>query len=35
MRPGYPAQPDDVQIGVDETWGLLIGPGGALPGQMY
>lgn len=33
--PGGPAQRDDVEIGADETWGLLIGPGGALPLQMY
>jgi hypothetical protein len=29
------AQHDDVQIGADETWGLLIGPGGAMQMQMY
>ena len=33
--PGGPAQREDVEIGADETWGLLIGPGGALPMQMY
>jgi hypothetical protein len=33
--PDGPAQRDDVEIGADETWGLLIGPGGALPLQMY
>ena len=33
--PGGPAQRDSVEIGADETWGLLIGPGGALPLQMY
>ena len=33
--PGGPSQRDDVEIGADETWGLLIGPGGALPLQMY
>jgi len=33
--PGGPAQRDNVEIGADETWGLLIGPGGALPLQMY
>jgi hypothetical protein len=24
-----------VEIGADETWGLLIGSGGAMPLQMY
>jgi hypothetical protein len=33
--PDGPAQRDSVEIGADETWGLLIGPGGALPLQMY
>jgi hypothetical protein len=33
--PGGPSQRDNVEIGADETWGLLIGPGGALPLQMY
>ena len=30
-----PGQNDNVEVGADETWGLLIGPGGALPMQMY
>jgi hypothetical protein len=33
--PGGPSQRDNVEIGADETWGLLIGPGGALPLRMY
>lgn len=33
--PGSPAQHDDLEIGADETWGLLIGPGGALPMHLY
>ncbi len=33
--PGKPAQNDEMEIGADETWGLLIGPGGALPLHMY
>jgi hypothetical protein len=33
--PGGPARREDVEIGADETWGLLIGPGGVLPMQMY
>jgi hypothetical protein len=33
--PGAPGAHDTVDIGADETWGLLIGPGGALPIQMY
>jgi len=30
-----PAQSEDVTVGADETWGLLFGPGGALPLQVY
>jgi len=33
--PGKPAGTDTVEIGADETWGLLIGPGGVLPLQAY
>jgi hypothetical protein len=33
--PAGPAQRQAVEIGADETWGLLIGPGGALPLQVY
>ena len=30
------AQPDDpIEVGADEIWGLMIGPGGLLPVQMY
>ena len=32
---GKPAQDDEVVVGADETWGLLIGPGGALPLHAY
>ena len=32
---GKPAASDDITVAADETWGLLIGPGGALPLQMY
>ncbi len=32
---GKPAQRETVTIGKDETWGVLIGPGGALPLQAY
>lgn len=32
---GGPAQNDAVEIGADETWGLLVGPGGVLPLHMY
>ena len=28
--PGRPAQSDEVEIAADETWGLMIGPGGVL-----
>lgn len=33
--PGKPAASDEIVVAADETWGLLIGPGGALPLQMY
>jgi hypothetical protein len=32
---GEPSQSEDVTVGADEIWGLLIGPGGLLPLQMY
>jgi hypothetical protein len=32
---GKPAQRETVTVGKDETWGVLIGPGGALPLQAY
>ena len=33
--PNQPAKRDDVAVGAGETWGLLIGPGGAMQMQMY
>lgn len=30
-----PGGSDEVEIGADETWGLLVGPGGVLALQMY
>jgi hypothetical protein len=35
QMPGGPAQSDEVVVSADETWGLLVGPGGALSLQMY
>jgi hypothetical protein len=32
---GQPASSDDVDVGPDETWGVLVGPGGLLPLQVY
>lgn len=32
---GQPASSDEVEIGPDETWGVLVGPGGLLPLQVY
>jgi hypothetical protein len=29
------AQEKDVEIGADETWGLLVGPGGVMPLHLY
>ncbi len=33
--PGRAAQSDEVEIAADETWGLMIGPGGVLALQAY
>jgi hypothetical protein len=33
--PCKPAQSDEVELGADETWGLMIGPSGVLPLQAY
>jgi hypothetical protein len=33
--PGRPSESDVVEVGADETWGLMIGPGGVLALQAY
>ena len=33
--PGQPTSNDELNVGADETWGVLIGPGGALPMRVY
>jgi hypothetical protein len=33
--PGKPLQNDEVELGADEIWGLMIGPGGVLALQAY
>ena len=33
--PGRPKQSDEVALGADEIWGLMIGPGGVLALQAY
>lgn len=33
--PGQPPVTDKIQVGADETWGLIGGPGGAFPVQIY
>jgi hypothetical protein len=33
--PGRPAETDEVEVGADETWGLMVGPGGVLPLRAY
>jgi hypothetical protein len=33
--PGKPAKTDEVEVNADETWGLMIGPGGVLPLRVY
>jgi hypothetical protein len=32
---GKPAQTDDIELGADEVWGVMIGPGGVLALQAY
>jgi hypothetical protein len=32
---GRAIKPDVLEVGADETWGLVIGPGGGLPLQAY
>ena len=32
---GHAAMTQDADVGADETWGFLVGPGGVLPLQMY
>jgi len=32
---GKPASNEELEAGADETWGVLIGPAGALPVQVY
>ncbi len=34
-RPGKPVETDEVQVRAGETWGMIIGPGGALALQVY
>jgi hypothetical protein len=29
------AESEEVEVGADETWGLLVAPGGLLPAQLY
>jgi catechol 2,3-dioxygenase-like lactoylglutathione lyase family enzyme len=33
--PGKPAQSEDVELAADETWGVIVGPGGLLPLHVY
>ncbi len=33
--PGKPMQTDEVELAAEETWGLMIGPGGVLALQAY
>lgn len=35
IKVGGKMQSDVVEVGADETWGLMIGPGGVLPLQAY
>jgi hypothetical protein len=32
---GHAVTSQEADVGADETWGLLIGPGGVLPLQVY
>ncbi|MEP7031261.1 MAG: hypothetical protein ABI830_10045, partial [Pseudolabrys sp.] len=33
--PGKPVQNDEVEVGADETWGMMVGPGGVLAMHVY
>ena len=33
--PGKPGKTSEIAVGADEAWGLIVGPGGVLPLQMY
>ena len=33
--PGKPMQTDEIELAAEETWGLMIGPGGVLALQAY
>lgn len=33
--PGKPSQNEEVEAGADQTWGLMVGPGGILALQVY
>jgi hypothetical protein len=33
--PGQAAMNDTIEVGADEAWGLIAGPGGAFPAQLY
>jgi hypothetical protein len=33
--PGKPLQSDEVDLGADGAWGVMIGPGGVLALQAY
>ncbi|HXW00003.1 MAG TPA: hypothetical protein VEC93_16405, partial [Anaerolineae bacterium] len=33
--PGEAPSNDQLEVGPDEVWGLMAGPGGALPLQLY
>ncbi|MGB7687858.1 MAG: hypothetical protein WBL98_05225, partial [Pseudolabrys sp.] len=33
--PGKPMQTDEIELSAEETWGLMIGPGGVLALQAY
>jgi hypothetical protein len=33
---GRPVRNNELEVGADDTWGLMVGPGGdVLPLQMY
>lgn len=35
LKMGGKAASESIEVGADETWGLLVGPGGLLPLQVY
>jgi hypothetical protein len=35
MSRGRPIQNNEIEVAADDTWGLMVGPGGVLTLHMY